>query len=441
MSHSNQQKKRREVEGRYGSTGGVTQEDDVEVDGLDVSGHWNRMYDERVIDRFEPGHIEDVMDLEGGDSLGQCYQCAQCVGVCPVDQAGGAYGPRKVYRRTELGIDLLDSPDAWLCTTCGNCVRVCPKEVDMTEIIPSVREERVAEGDLPDELQDMFENVFQNGNTMGESSKKRAKWTRGADVDVPILPRQSDPDPVEYLWIVGDLWSYHDRGQDAAQAMARVLAGLDIDYGILGREERTDGDSQRLAGEVGLFEMMAQDNAEAIAKYDHNQLLVSGPHALNAMRHEYGEVVDDWDEQVKHYTQVLADRLADIEWETELDRTVTFHDPCYLGRHNDEYEAPREILRAIPGVDLVEMPRNREDGYCCGGGGGGMWLDGFTGDYQDERLSDNRAREASRTDADTLAVCCPYEVSRFEDSMKNVGGDMAVRDIVELVSMAMADPT
>ncbi len=440
MSHSQDQQKRREVEGRYGSTGDVTQEDTVEVEGLDVSGHWNRMYGERVIESFNPGKIEEVMDLDGGETLGRCYQCAQCVGVCPVDQAGGAYGPRKVYRRTELGIDLEDSPDAWLCTTCRNCVRVCPKGVDMTDIIPKVREQRVADGDIPDELQDMFENVFQNGNTMGESSKKRAKWTRQADVDVPILPRESDPDPVEYLWIVGDFWSYHDRGQDAAKAMAQVLTALDIDYGILGHQEQTDGDSQRLAGEAGLFEMVAQENATAITQYEHDQLLVSGPHALNALSHEYETVLDGWDEEVSHYTQVLADRIDEIEWGQSLDRTVTFHDPCYLGRHNDEYEAPRTILSAIPGVEFVEMPRNRQDSYCCGGGGGGMWLDGFAGDYQDERMSDNRAREAKQTPADTLAVCCPYEVSRFEDAMKTVDADMDVRDIIELVAEAMADP-
>lgn len=437
---SDSEKKRREVEGRYGSTGGVHEVEHVEVEGLDVSGHWNRMYDERVITSYHPEEIESVTELEGGETLGRCYQCAQCVSVCPVDQAGGDYGPRKVYRRTELGIDLSESPDLWMCTTCQNCVRVCPKEVDMIDIMPAVREEKVMEGDMPAELQDMFENVFKYGNPQGESPKKRAKWTRNADVEVPILPRMSDPEPVEYLWYVGDFWSYYPRGQDAATAMASVLDALDIDYGILGSEEKCDGDSQRLAGEVGLFEMMAEDNAEAMAQYDFDKIVVSGPHALNAMQNEYEKVLDDWDEEVVHYSQLLADRMDELEWETELDYTVTFHDPCYLGRHNDEYESPRKMIRSIPGVELVEMPRNREDGYCCGGGGGGMWLDGFVDDYQEERLSDNRAREASNTEADALVVTCPYEVSRFEDSMKNLGVDMEVKDIIELVEEAMAPP-
>lgn len=438
---SDSDEKTREVDGRYGSTGGYVEVEEAEVEGMDVSGHWNRMHEERVITSYEPENILDVAALEGGESLNDCYQCAQCIGVCPVDQAGGDYGPRKIYRRTELGIDFFDSPDLWLCTTCKNCVRVCPKEVDMTDIAPAVREEAVAEGEVPAELQEMFENVFQKGNTMGESGKKRAMWTRDADVEVPNLARMSDPEPVEYLWYVGDHYSYHGRGQDAAKAMAKVLTALDIDYGILGREEKCDGDSQRLAGETGLFEMMAEQNAEAINEIENDKIMVSGPHALNAMGNEYESVLDDWDEDVSHYTQVISEHVDDIEWDDELDITVTFHDPCYLGRHNDEYEAPRKILEAIPGVDLVEMPRNREDGYCCGGGGGGMWLDGFADDYQEERLSDNRAREAKHTPADVLAVCCPYEVSRFEDSLKNVDADMEVKDIIELVEEAMADPT
>ena len=431
------EEKRRELEGRYGSTGAVHEEEEVEIGGIDVSGHWNRMYDERVIDSYDSEMIEKVTNLEGGESLGYCYQCAQCIGVCPVDQAGGDYGPRKIYRRTELGIDFFDSPDLWLCTTCQNCVRVCPKEVDMVDIAPAVREEAVLEGEAPDELEDMFGNVFQYGNPQGESAKKRAKWTRNVDVDVPILPRMDDPEPVEYLWYVGDFWSYHPRGIDAAGAMAVILDALDVDYAIMGQEEKCDGDSQRLAGEPGLFEMLAEDNAEAMAKYDFERIMVSGPHALNAFRNEYGDVVDDWDYETLHYTQVLAPLMDHVEWETELDYRVTFHDPCYLGRHNGEYEAPREMLRAIPGVELVEMPRNREDGYCCGGGGGGMWLDGFADEYQDERLSDNRMREASNTGSDVLAVCCPYEVSRFEDSVKKVGVDVEVKDIVELVCEAM----
>jgi len=432
--------KSRDLEGRYGSTGAVHEEQDVELEGMDVSGHWNRMYEPRVIDSYDSEELDKVTELDGGESLGYCYQCAQCVGVCPVDQAGGDYGPRKIFRRTELGIDFTTSPDLWLCTTCQNCVRVCPKEVDMVDIAPAVREEAVMEGEAPNVLEDVFQNSFQQGNTMGESAKKRAKWTRDVDVEVPILPREDDPDPVEYLWFVGDYWSYHDRGQDAAKAMARALDALDVDYGILGREEKVAGDSQRLAGEPGLFEMLAEDNAEAMADYEFEKIMVSGPHALNALRNEYGPALEelgyDWDYDVLHYTEVLAPAMDEFDFQTDLDETVTFHDPCYLGRHNDEYEAPREMLRAIPGVDLVEMPRNREDGYCCGGGGGGMWLDGVADDYQEERLSDNRAREAANTGADTLAVCCPYEVPRFEDSAKREGVELAVRDIIELVDAA-----
>jgi Fe-S oxidoreductase len=399
---------------------------------VDLPGVWNRMFEQRVIWDYDTEGFAQIAEL-GGESLEWCYGCGKCIPVCPVDVVGD-YSPRKLHRKVQLGVDLLSDPDLWLCTTCMNCLRVCPKEVDMIQIMPAVRAGAVAGGNVPRELQDVFEKTFRYGNALGENARRRAAWTRDAGVPVRILP--SEPTPVDVLFYVEDYWSYHPRGQDAARACARVLHELGLDWGILGHEEKTVGDSQRAAGEPGLFEALMEDVVATLAGYDFARIVTPDPHAFNALVKEYPKRGHRY--EVLHYTQLLAPLADRIEWQRELDVTVTFHDPCYLGRHNGEYDAPRRLLEAIPGLRLTEMQRCRENGYCCGGGGGGMWLDGHTDQHVVERLSERRVREAAEAGADVLAVCCPYEVSRFEDAAKSTGNEqLLVRDIVELIDEAM----
>ena len=416
----------------------VLEHDEMTLEGMDISGHWNRMFEQRVIWDYDPDQIERVAALDGGESMAWCYQCAQCIAVCPVDHVGD-YGPRKIYRDLQLGDDLFASDDLWLCTTCGNCLRVCPKEVNFLDIMPAVRKEAVLEADVPAELQDVFEKTARYGNPLGKNAKRRAAWARKLDVDVPLI---ADLDrKVEVLWWVSDYPSYHPRGIDASRALARVLTSLEVDFAILGADERHDGDSMLRAGEAGLFEMLAEQNIEVLNRYEFEVLLTTDPHAYNAFLHEYPERGGSYN--VIHYTQFLAERLGDLGLSEEIARKITFHDPCYLGRHNGEYEAPRDLIKALPGAEFVEMWRNRENGYCCGGGGGGMWLDGFAADNQRMRLSEKRVLEAVETGADTLCVVCPYEVSRFEDAVKSTNNDDALRvlDIAELLAEALALPT
>ncbi|OGK93255.1 MAG: iron-sulfur cluster-binding protein [Candidatus Rokubacteria bacterium GWC2_70_24] len=407
------------------------------VEGIDLPGHWNRMFETRVITDYDPGTLDEITALPGGESLGWCYQCAKCVGVCPVDIVGD-YGPRKIHRDVLRGISLLDDPNLWLCTTCSNCLRVCPKEVDMIQIMPAAREAAINAGkDIPAELQKVFEAADRYGNPMGENPRKRADWVKQAGVPVPIMAQVKRP--VDVLWYVGSYPSYHPRGMDAARALARIFHALGVDFAILGVEEKEDGDSIRLAGETGLFEKLAEANIKTFARYRFTRLVVFGPHELNAFKNEYPKLGGEY--AVQHYTQFLVEHLDRLKalMVHPVDRVVTYHDPCYLSRHNGEYEAPRTLLRAIPGLTLVEMPRNRENGYCCGGGGGGMWLDGFSRDHTTMRLSDKRVMEAAETGARTLSICCPYEVSRFEDAVKATGNDgrLDVQDIAELVDKAM----
>lgn len=413
-----------------------TQKEHAVVDGVDISGHWNRFHEPREITNYDVDQLEKIAAVPGAESMGWCYQCAKCIGVCPVDNVGD-FGPRKIFRKLQLGYELLEEADLWKCTTCMNCLRVCPKQVDMIKIMPAVRGAAVLDGHAPDELQQMFKNTAEYGNPMGESPRKRTRWTKGLDVEVRDLSKESVP--VDVLWFVGDYYAYHGRGNDAARAMARVFHRLGVDYGILGNEERCDGDSQRLAGEPGLFESLAEHNISQLKKHTFKRIVTSGPHAYNALKHEYPRLGGTFD--VLHYTQLLAQRIDDVRAKLTkpFPRRVTFHDPCYLGRHNGEYDAPRALLSAVPEIRYQELVRCRSQGYCCGGGGGGMWLDGFMADHVNERLSENRVREAVETGAEVLAVCCPYEVSRFEDAVKSTGneGKLEVLDIIEILDRCM----
>jgi Fe-S oxidoreductase len=415
--------------------GKITEEKHLVVEGMDISGHWNRMFEQRVIWDYDVDNLEKVTSLPEAESLGWCYGCAKCTAVCPIDIVGD-YSPRKIHRRTQTGIDLFTSPDLWMCTTCMNCLRVCPKEVNMIKIMPAVREQAVLEGSVPPELQKAFEDTAKHGNPLGQPQRKRAEWAKKAGVPVPIMKDLKRP--VDILWYVGSYPSYHPRGHDAAGAAARIFNALGIDFGILGVEEKDDGDSQRLAGEKGLFEMLAEENIATFSKYEFKRMVVTGPHEFNAFKNEYPKYGASFN--VQHYTQFLVEHLDRLKplLKKPINLKVTLHDPCYLGRHNGEYDAPRELLRAIPGLELVEMGRCRENGYCCGGGGGGMWLDSFTKAHTTMRLSERRVREAVEYGADVLAVCCPFEVSRFEDAAKSTGNDkLIVRDILELLDESM----
>ncbi len=367
-----------------------------------------------------------------GDSFSSCYQCGTCSVVCPFS-AQGTHLPRQEMLFAQWGLEneLLSSPNLWICTTCGNCARLCPREVDIPGTIRAARDLYVAARDIPRELSTAFESTSRHGNPLGQSARKRAAWASGAGVDVPVMAKLGRR--VEVLFFTECYWSYHPRGIEAAQAMARVMAALGTDWAILGTEEQCVADSQRLAGETGLFEEAAAHNVETLRKYEFGRIVTPDPHAYNALRNLYPHYGGTY--EVQHYTQFLAERIDDLELHAIPQRSVTFHDPCYLGRHNGEFEAPRRLLEAIPGVDLIEMGHCREDGYCCGGGGGGMWNSSFVADHVDERLAEVRVKEAIGTGADVLAVCCPFEVSLFEDALKSTGNDgkIVVRDIVELL--------
>ncbi|MHC4548851.1 MAG: (Fe-S)-binding protein [Planctomycetota bacterium] len=390
---------------------------------------------------LEATTLANLFESPEGREVLTCIHCGICKGTCPYGDAMD-YPPRRIIGMLRAGLlERVVTSDSLLnCVACYACMAKCPRGIRLTEVLlPLVKEEVFARlPDVPTELHKALVNTLRYGNPMGESARKRALWTRSADVPVPILS-QMDARPVDVLWIVECYAAYHPRGQDNARATARLFHALGIDFAILGNEERCAGECARLLGERGLFEALRDQNMAVFRKYRFNRMVTSGAHAYDAFVYRYPSLGFDY--PVEHTTPYLAGHLEQLKplLTRKLDYTVTYHDSCCLGRHNGLYEEPRRLLAAIPGVRLVEMPHNRVNAVCCGGGGGGMWLDTYFKAKGNERLSDRRVKEAVATGADVLAVSCPYEVSRFEDSLKVLGHDrrMVVKDVVELLAEAL----
>jgi Fe-S oxidoreductase len=350
------------------------------------------------------------------------------------------YPPSRLIAALRAGrFDKVLTTDAlWMCVSCYACTAVCPAQIPLTPgLMARTKEELILAGNVPAELQNAFANTQRYGNPIGESPRRRAAWADGLSPEVKIMGKVKQP--VDVLWFVGDYASYHPRVQTAARAFAKILNALDVDFGILGPEESSDGDSQRLAGERGLFEVLADKNGKAFGKYQFKSMVTTDPHAYNALKNEYTRFGVSY--PIQHYTEFLSERIDQLKplLRRESKTKVTYHDACYLGRANGIFEQPRTLLGSIPGTSLVEMSHNRTNSLCCGGGGGGMWLDGFQWEKAHVRLSEWRVSEAMSAGADVLAVACPYESPRFEDAAKTVpgAGNIRVRDLAELLAEAM----
>jgi Fe-S oxidoreductase len=392
---------------------------------------------------FSDTFYTSLFDVADGERIKTCLQCGTCSGACPFGYIMG-FPPGRMIAHLRAGRyeSVLESDSIWMCVSCYACTTVCPKEIPLTPgLLTRTKEEMLLAGNIPTELQDALMNSQRYGNPLGESPRKRAAWAKGLDIEVPTFKEAKRH--VDVLWFVSDYPSYHPRVQLTTKAMAKILHILGVDFAILGPEENSDGDSQRLAGERGLFEMLAEKNGSAFSKYDFDKIITSDPHAYNAFKNEYPALGISY--PVQHFTEYIADRIDELKphLKENGEIRVTYHDPCYLGRANGVYDAPRTLINAIPGVELVEMPHTRSTSLCCGGGGGGMWLDGFQWEKAHVRLSEWRIQEAVTVDADILAVACPYEPPRFEDAAKMVqgAGRLVVKDIAELLagSIGMED--
>jgi Fe-S oxidoreductase/nitrate reductase gamma subunit len=317
----------------------------------------------------------------------------------------------------------------WACTTCMACVEACPVGIEHVPTIVQMRRHLVETGDVEPGLQSAFQSLTRAGNSFGKSAKQRARWTRDLDLEI----KDARLEPVEYLWFLGDHASFDPRAIDVTLTVARLLRGAGVDFGILYEAEVNSGNDVRRAGEEGLFEMLRDQNLEALAGADYRAIVTTDPHSLNTLRHEY-----QLDRPVMHYTALLGSLVDGAALRPgSLAGVATYHDPCYLGRYQEEYEAPRRLIRAT-GVELHEMGRCRENSFCCGAGGGRIWMD----DSQlEERPSESRIREAVGLGDDVryFVVACPKDMVMYSDAVKTTGyeGRLEVVDVAQLLDRSL----
>ena len=325
----------------------------------------------------------------------------------------------------------------WSCMQCMACVEICPVGIEHVPIINQMRRGLVERGEMDNQLQSTLETIYTSGNSFGEAKRKRARWAKELDFEL----KDARKEPVEYLWFVGDYASFDPRNQRITQALARILDHAGVDVGILYDAEKTAGNDVRRAGEEGLFTSLAEENIQAIEKCDFRTILTSDPHSFNTLRNEYPELGASWDkDDVLHHSQLLLRLLEEgsITPRKRLDYRVTYHDPCHLGRYNQVYEPPRDVMKAL-GIELVEMPRNRDNSFCCGAGGGRIWMKELKKENA-QRPSENRIDEAVALGRiQYYTVACPKDVTMYEDAIKTSGhaDDIELREISELVLEAL----
>jgi Fe-S oxidoreductase len=380
-------------------------------------------------------------------SLDACTKCGKCHVACPANAGGYPLSPRDVILDLrELSAHV--GPDAeigqrirpdtiWSCTQCMACVEICPVGIEHVSIINQLRRRLVEVGELDPMLQSTLEAVYETGNSFGEAKRKRPRWAKELGFEVKDIRKE----PAELLWFVGDYASFDARNQRATQALARILHGANVDFGILFDAEKTAGCDVRRAGEEGLWAALAEENVRTISGCDFERIFSSDPHTFHTLRNEYPQHGGDW--TVVHHSQLLLELLEGgaLKPRRPLGYRVTYHDPCTLGRYNGVYDAPRAVLERI-GCELVEMPRNRDNSLCCGAGGGRIWMKELARSGV-KRPSEQRIDEAVGLGRlDYFVVCCPKDVTMYEDAIKTSGhqGELELRELSELVRESL-DPT
>ncbi len=381
--------------------------------------------------------------MEASYELHRCFRCGYCkfpgsyVDLnCPAYQRfrfeSYSTGGRLWLIRAWLNGEIAWSPHlaevVYACTTCRNCMEQCPFKFKdlLLDMVLAGRRAMVEKGLVPPKVKEFLENLLKQGNPWGMSREKRASWA----VD---LPRYRDGH--EYLLYVGCLASYDERAQKTARSLARLLSEAQVPYGILGNEEECDGNEAYMLGEEGLFELLAERNLEKFKELGVKKVVALSPHAYHVMVNLYPKL-EKGTLEVLHYTQLLQRLLEEGRLKpSRLEVKVTYHDPCYLGRHNRIFDPPRQVLESIPGLKLLEMERSRENALCCGGGAGNFYIDLLAGRNSPARV---RVREAYDTGARVLAVACPACLIMLEDAVKEEGldGELMVKDVAEVLMEA-----
>jgi len=370
--------------------------------------------------------VIDEIKEAGGEIFRLCFQCGLCDAVCPWNRVRD-FSMRKLIREAAFGLTEIDGEDLWRCTTCGNCPQQCPRGVQQIEVSVALRRVATEYEVFPASVKSARTaraSIISEGNPLQGEREKRADWAK----DLPVKPFAEG---MEVLYFVGCYLSYDPRMKKVAAATASILNHAGVAFGILGSRENCCGESIRKTGSEEVFRNLARENIKAFIDNGVRKILVSSPHCYHTFKNEYPEFMVNF--EVVHMAQFLAQLIDEgrLEITGRYDRKVTYHDPCYLGRHNDIYDEPRAILTKVPGLELSEMADSRRNSLCCGGGGGRIWMDTPMG----ERFSDLRLHQAREVGAEVLATCCPYCITNFEESRLNLEYDdiLEIRDITEII--------
>ena len=386
-----------------------------------------------------------------------CTKCGRCHAVCPARAANTPLSPRDLildlrtfsnhsFKITEwfnqsfdnqtenktLAGGVIKQDVLWSCTTCMACVEACPVGIEHLTSIVNLRRSLVDQGKMEEMLQETLNKIGDYGNSFGLSGRNRASWTSGLNFKIKDVRKEE----AEYLWFVGDYASYDSRIQGLSKSLASILNKIGLDYGLLYDGEKNAGNDVRRVGEEGLYEQLVEDNMAVMKKSKFKRIITTDPHSYNTIKNEYPEFGGNY--EIYHYTRLLL-ALAEegkLSFGKKLNYKVTYHDPCYLGRYNGETEAPRKLMEMM-GVEIHEMPRNKENSFCCGAGGGRIWMDDSK---MEKRPSELRIEEAlSLADVGYFIVACPKDYTMFTDAVKTSGNEekLVVKDIIQLVEEAI----
>ena len=330
-----------------------------------------------------------------------------------------------------IGGGVIDPDVLWSCTTCGACVEQCPVDIEHVDHITDMRRFQVLiESEFPSELGGLFKNMETKGNPWGMNASSRLDWAADLPFEVKQVEGPLDDD-TEYLFWVGCAGAFEDRAKKTTQAVAELLHMAGVSFAVLGEGETCTGDSARRSGNEFLFQMLAQQNVEVLNEVGAKKIVVTCAHCFNTLRNEYPQVGGHY--EVVHHTQLLNSLVKEgkLTPVTSVSDRVTYHDPCYLGRHNKVYSPPRELIGAS-GANFTEMPRNSERGFCCGAGGARMWMEETIG----KRVNTERTEEAIATGAETIAVGCPFCRVMLSDGVQTVQADVEREEQVQVVDVA-----
>jgi Fe-S oxidoreductase len=382
-----------------------------------------------------------------------CIQCSRCQDACPAYETGKELSPsaieinkryffndnfKDLAEGKKFDIPLTDwmltEEAVWSCTTCGYCVEVCPVANEPMLDILRIRQDLVMmESKFPQDAMETFEKMENYGNPWGLSPKDREDWMEGREV--PLLREKKKTD---VLYWTGCSGAYDTRGREISQSVADIFNKAGVDYACLGNEETCTGDSARRIGNEYLFQTMAEQNKETFEQYDFKKIVTQCPHCFTTLKNDYAELGIDLD--VVHHSQFIdeliqTEKIKPNNW---VEEDVTFHDPCYLGRHNNEYDAPRNVLQSLlKDGEIKEMEKSKSESFCCGAGGGNMWYEIKTG----ERINQNRIKQAVDTKAKTVAAACNFCNIMLEDGVKTTEneGNIRVLDIAEMVAEGLKE--